>query len=83
MEFTKHVQVRKEKFGTVIFETLKEKVFVTNDTGAEIVDLLKEGKNSEEIACELAEVYGTTKEKISNDVNCFIENMVAQEVLAK
>ena len=44
MEFNKHVQVRKEKFGTVIFETLKEKVFVTNSTGSEIIERLKEKK---------------------------------------
>lgn len=83
MEFKKHVQVRKEKFGTVIFETLKEKVFVTNSTGAEIVERLKEKKSPDTIITELALQYGTDAGAIADDVNCFISNLVQQEVLAK
>ncbi|PIR17388.1 MAG: hypothetical protein COV46_04295 [Deltaproteobacteria bacterium CG11_big_fil_rev_8_21_14_0_20_49_13] len=83
MEFKKNVQVRKEKFGTVIFETLKEKVFVTNETGAEIIERLKEKKTPDVIVNELASLYGASKEAIANDVNCFIENMIDQEVLAR
>lgn len=83
MEFKKHVQVRKEKFGTVIFETLKERVFVTNETGSDIVQLVKDGKKANEIINELALIYGTSAEAIAGDVNCFLENMVQQEVLAK
>lgn len=83
MEFKKHVQVRKEKFGTVIFETLKEKVFVTNATGAEIVERLKDKKTPDAIITELAEQYGTDTGTIAGDVNCFIENLIQQEVLAR
>jgi hypothetical protein len=39
MQFEKHVKVRQEKFGSVMFETLREKIFVTNETGAEILRL--------------------------------------------
>lgn len=82
MEFTKNVQVREEKFGTVIFETLKEKVFVTNPTGAEIVRLLKEKKKADEIISELAASYGTSAREIAGDVNSFISNLVQNGVLA-
>ena len=81
MEFTKHVQVREEKFGTVIFETLKEKVFVTNPTGAEIVKLLQEKKSQTEIVQELAKTYNTTEPEIATDVNQFIDNLVKNEVI--
>lgn len=83
MEFKKHVQVRKEKFGTVIFETLKEKVFVTNSTGAEIVECLKNKKTPDTIIIELASQYGTDASAIADDVNCFINNLIQQEVLVK
>ena len=83
MEFKKHVQVRKEKFGTVIFETLKEKVFVTNSTGADIVERLKEKKTPDAIITELAAQYSTDKEAIADDVNSFINNLIQQEVLAR
>lgn len=83
MEFNKHVQVRKEKFGTVIFETLKEKVFVTNSTGSEIIERLKEKKAPATIINELASAYGADPENIADDVNCFIANLTKQEVLLK
>lgn len=83
MEFAKHVQVRKEKFGTVIFETLKEKVFVTNPTGADIVERLKENKTPDAIIVELASLYGTETGAIAGDVNCFIEKLIQQDVLTR
>ncbi|MBI4801709.1 MAG: PqqD family protein [Elusimicrobia bacterium] len=83
MEFKKHVRIRKEKFGMVIFETLKEKVFVTNPTGAEIIERLKDKKTPDTIITELASQYGADAAVIADDVNCFINNLVRQEVLAK
>lgn len=83
MEFNKHVQVRKEKFGAVIFETLKEKVFVTNATGAEIVHLIQGKKTREEIVSELAEIYGTDAGTIAGEVDEFINNLVQQDILAQ
>lgn len=81
MEFNKHVQVRREKFGAVVFETLKEKVFVANSTGAEIVERLKENKTPEAIVAELAGLYGVENSSIADDVNCFIKNLVEQDLL--
>ena len=83
MEFNKHVQVRKEKFGTVIFETLKEKVFVTNSTGSEIIERLKEKKAPAVVINELALAYGTDPKNIADDVNRFITNLTEQDVLLK
>ena len=49
MNFTEYVKIREEKFGSVIFDTLKEKVFVTNDTGKDILNFLQQGYSIEEI----------------------------------
>lgn len=81
MEFKKNVQVREEKFGTVIFETLKEKVFVTNPTGADIVRLLQAKKSTQEIIEELATKYGTTGTAITAEVNQFVDNLVTNDVI--
>lgn len=81
MKFNKHVQVRKEKFGTVIFETLKEKVYVTNQTGSDIVDLLKGGKDENTIIRELAAKYRTDSAAIAQDIKDFINDMTSREVL--
>lgn len=82
MKFGAHVQIREEKFGSVIFETLKEKVFVTNQTGAEILKLLRENKSQETIIEELSQKYGTDAAALRGDVTEFIDNMTRNEVLA-
>lgn len=81
MEFAKHVQVREEKFGTVVFETLKEKVYVTNPTGADIVRLIGQKKTREEIVAELAASYGTTADAIADDVDGFIAELTQNGVI--
>ena len=72
MVFTEHVKIREEKFGAVVFETLKEKVFVTNETGKDILNLLKEGKTAEEIINSLADLYAVKPEDIKDDVSGFV-----------
>ncbi|MDP3731610.1 MAG: PqqD family protein [Candidatus Omnitrophota bacterium] len=72
MIFSEHVKIREEKFGAVVFETLKEKVFITNETGKDILNLLKEGKTAEEIINSLAELYVVEPEDIKEDVLGFV-----------
>ena len=77
MNFTEHVKIRNEKFGTVIFETLSEKIFITNETGARILELIGQGRDLPQIVDELREGYlGDQKiEKDTTDfVNCLKEN---------
>lgn len=71
MKFEKHLKVRQEKFGAVVFETLREKVFVTNETGSEILRFLEEGKKLENMIAELAKNYDCDPEIIEGDVKEF------------
>lgn len=77
MNFTEHVKIRNEKFGTVIFETLSEKIFITNETGAKILKLIGEGSNLAQIVDELQTIYLKDQE-IEKDtadfINCLREN---------
>lgn len=72
MIFAEHVKIREEKFGAVIFETLKEKIFVTNKIGRDILALLQQGQPPEEIAARLAQSYAGQAQDIRNDVLSFI-----------
>lgn len=72
MEFEKHVKIRQEKFGAVIFETLREKVFVTNEVGAGILCLLGENKEPVDITHELAKSYNCDPGVIKGDVEEFV-----------
>lgn len=81
MEFAKHVKVRQEKFGAVMFETLCEKVFVTNEPGAEILRLLEEGREPIYIIAELAQNYNGDPEMIKDDVNDFMSILKAKGII--
>lgn len=72
MQFSEYVKIREEKFGTVIFDTLREKVFVANESGKEILDFLQRGCSTEEIIANLEKAYGPASSEIKNDVNGFI-----------
>jgi len=81
VEFAKHVKVRQEKFGAVMFETLCEKVFVTNEPGAEILRLLEEGREPIYIIAELAQNYNGDPEMIKDDVNDFMSILKAKGII--
>ena len=83
MEFAKHVQIREEKFGVVIFDTLKEKVFVTNKQGAEILQLVKDSKSQEEIFKALIDGYSGNRETIIGDATSFINHLIENNLLTK
>lgn len=75
MNFGEYIKIREEKFGAVIFETLKEKVFVTNETGKDIVRLLEEEQPIDKIVKSLADSYGTQAQDIRDDVISFINQL--------
>lgn len=83
MNFTEHVKIREEKFGTVIFETLREKVFVTNRTGKDILNLLQKGLTQEEIVDILVNSYSAPLTNISNDVTNFINQLKDSGILTQ
>lgn len=82
MNFAEHVKVRKEKFGAVIFDTLKEKVFVTNETGKDILNLLEEGHSFEELVDILTNIYSADTAEIKNDVNSFIDQLKHKDIVS-
>ncbi len=83
MEFEKHVKIRQEKFGAVVFETLREKVFVTNETGAEVLRMLEKGKELAEIVAELAKNYECDPAIIKQDVEEFISMLKDKGLIKK
>lgn len=81
MSFNKHVKVRNEKFGSVVFETLREKVYATNETGSDILKLLEEKSTEAEIASRLAEKYGCDCKTVENDVREYVACLKEKNIL--
>ena len=80
MHFSEHIKIREEKFGTVVFDTLREKVFVVNETGKDILNLLKEGKLIEDIIGLLASAYNVQPKDIKEDVAGFIKQVEKDKI---
>lgn len=79
--FTEHVRIRSEKFGAVIFETLHEKVFVTNRTGEMILRLLQDGKTAEEVIAILEGRYGDRYPQVREDTISFLNQLREKRIL--
>lgn len=73
MNFAEHVKIRREKFGTVVFETMTEKIFVSDPVGADILELIEQGKDASEILSHLQSNYDGDGEAIRKDVDEFID----------
>ncbi len=83
MNFAKYVKLRKEKFGAVVFDTLNEKVFVTNETGRDILELINEGLDITPIVENLCNMHGHgTMASIQSDVAEFVEQLQVAGLLA-
>lgn len=83
MVFTEHVKIREEKFGAVIFETLKEKVFVTNESGKDILNLLQQGHSLEKVVESLAISYGAEPLDIREDVTNFVNQLRDNHIISQ
>lgn len=80
MVFPKYVKVRQERFGAVVFDTLKEKVFVSNPTGADILRLLGEEKSIGDICGELSRSYDGNPAQLKVEVNNFVNELRKREL---
>lgn len=83
MKLAKHVKVREEKFGAVVFDTLREKVFVVNEQGADILRHVMDGKSQEETIEALTRTYNGPHETIREDVANFISQLLENNLLVE
>ena len=81
MNFTEHTKIRKEKFGTVVFDTLTEKIFITDQVGGEILELIEQGKDLPEIVSVLGDSYDDDEQKMEKDVLEFTEQLKSNNII--
>lgn len=82
MKFRQDVQLRHEKAGSVLFDTLREKVFVTNETGGRIAEMLREGIAEDEIVARLGEEFEADAAELAEDVSRFLSSLRDNGLLA-
>lgn len=81
MKFTEHTKRRKEKFGAVVFDTLTEKIFITDAVGGEILQLIEHQKDLAEIVAVLSESYDSDEQTIEKDVIEFTDHLIAENII--
>ena len=74
-------KTRKEKFGTVVFDTLTEKIFVTDQIGGEILQLIEQGKDVPDIVSALGESFDGDEQSIEKDVVEFTEQLKSSNII--
>ncbi len=82
MNFTEHTKIRKEKFGTVVFDTLTEKIFITDQIGGEILQLIGQRKDLPEILGVLNDSYDGDKQIIEKDVVEFTDQLKSNNIIS-
>ncbi len=81
MNFTEHTKIRKEKFGTVVFDTLTEKIFITDQVGGAILELIEQGKDLPEIVSLLGDSYDGDEQEMEKDVLEFTEQLKSNNIV--
>ncbi len=82
MNLTEHTKIRKEKFGTVLFDTLTEKIFVTDEIGSEVLQLVEQGKDLSQMVSELCETFDGEEQIIEKDVIEFTERLKYDNIIS-
>ena len=81
MKFTEHTKIRKEKFGTVVFDTLTEKIFISDEIGGEILQLIDQKKDLPEIVSALAVQFDGDRDAIEKDVVEFTDELKENKII--
>ncbi|MHC4679447.1 MAG: PqqD family protein [Planctomycetota bacterium] len=81
MNFTEHTKIRNEKFGAVVFDTLTEKIFITDEIGGEILQLLEQGKDLPEIVNVLCDSYDGDRQTMEKDIVEFAEQLKSNKII--
>ena len=81
MKFTEHTKIRKEKFGTVVFDTLTEKIFISDEIGGEILQLIDQEKELPEIVSALAGQFDGDAGAIEKDVVEFTDELKENKII--
>lgn len=82
MNLTEHTKIRKEKFGTVVFDTLTEKIFITDEIGGEILQLIERGTELSQIVSKLGKTFDGDSQMIEKDVIEFTDQLKSNNIIS-
>lgn len=75
MELFPHVKIRQEQFGVVVFDKEKEKFFVADEVGKDVLAAIQNAQTVDDAVQQLSQKYETSRELIKRDVLSFLEQL--------
>ena len=67
--------------GTLVFNIMDKSSCLLNETGSLILDLILEGKTSDDIASHISETFSVSLVAAKNDTNMFISDLESKKIL--
>lgn len=72
MELLPHVKIRQERFGVIVFDKEREKFFVADEVGQDVLAAMQSAQTVDEAVEQLSQKYEASREEIRRDVSWFI-----------
>lgn len=76
MKLLPQIKIREEQFGLLIFDKEREKFFITDEVGKNVLAAIESTTSIDEAVEQLSLQYEATGEVIKQDVISFIEEMI-------
>jgi hypothetical protein len=76
MKLLPQIKIREERFGLLIFDKEREKFFITDEVGKNVLAAIESTTSIDEAVEQLSLQYEATGEVIKQDVISFIEEMI-------
>lgn len=81
LKLSPHIRYRLIDDETLIIKQDSNQIFVANEIGARILDLIREHHPLADIASVLSDEYDAEKEEIAGDVESFCATLVDEKIL--
>jgi len=75
IKFKENIFKKETGEGIVVLGPNEKSVFLINNTGKRILELIDKDKGTEEITLILKDEYGLSEDTIKKDISCFLEEV--------
>ncbi len=75
MELLPHIKIRQEQFGVIIFDKEREKFFVADEVGKDVLAAIQSSQTVDDAVEQLTQKYEASRQAIKRDVLSFLEQL--------
>ena len=83
MKLLPKIKIREEQFGLLLFDKEREKYFISDEVGKDVLAAVQNTMTVDEAASQLSFKYEAKVEVIKQDVLCFIEELIRAGLMSQ